>query len=104
MISLKVLDRVSDSLTKIEIFNQGTEDFLEQEKEGIIERYNISPEKYGNYIWILHRPVIKDDDLTTTKIRPVFNCSLEVKNAPSLNEAIYHIYPTPPLGQDMTQG
>ena len=36
-----------------------------------------------------HRSVIKDDDLITTKIRPAFNCSLKVRNAPSLNEAIY---------------
>ena len=33
--------------------------------------------------------MIKDDDLTTTKIRPVFNCSLEVRNPPSLNETVY---------------
>ena len=88
-ISLKVLDRVSDSLTKKGILNQYTEAFLEQVREGIIERFNVSPEQYGNYIWITHRLVIEDDDPTTTKIRPVFNCSLKVRNAPSLNEAVY---------------
>ena len=34
-----------------------------------------------------HRPVIKTDANTTTKIRPVFNCSLKTNKAPSLNEA-----------------
>ena len=33
--------------------------------------------------------MIKNDDLTTTKIRPEFNYLLEVRNALSLNEAIY---------------
>ena len=33
--------------------------------------------------------MIKDDDLTTTQIRSVFNCSLKVRNATSLNEAVY---------------
>ena len=32
---------------------------------------------------------MKDDDLTISKIRPVFNCSLKVRNAPLLNEAVY---------------
>ena len=83
-ISLKVLDRVRDFLTKRRILNLYTEAFLEQEREGFIERFNVPPEQYANYIWIPHRPVIKDDDLTTTKIKPVFNCSLKVWNAPSL--------------------
>ena len=63
--------------------------FLEQKREGIIEWFNVSPEQYGHYIWIPHRPVIKDGDLTTTKISSVFNCSLKVRNASSLNEAVY---------------
>ena len=40
-------------------------------------------------VWIPHRPVIKTDDLTTTKIRPVFNCSLKSGQGPSLNEAAF---------------
>ena len=40
-------------------------------------------------VFIPHRPVIKLDDLTTTKIRPVFNCSLKVGKSPSLNEAAF---------------
>ena len=77
------------TLTKKGILNLCTEFFLKQEREGIIEGFNVSPEQYGNYIQILHCPVIKDDDLTTPKIRPVFNCSLKVRNASSLNEAVY---------------
>ena len=52
-------------------------------------RESVFPEQYSNYIWNPHHSVIKDDDLTTTKIWPVFNYSLKVRNAPSLNEAVY---------------
>ena len=42
------------------------------------------------YIWLPHRPVYKDEDQSTSKIRPVFNCSLKTrKDKPSLNEASY---------------
>ena len=40
-ISLKVLDRVSDSLTKRGVLNIYTEAFLEQEREGISERISL---------------------------------------------------------------
>ena len=41
------------------------------------------------FIWIPHRPLIKTDSNMTTKMRPVFNCSLKTNKAPSLNEAAY---------------
>ena len=40
-------------------------------------------------VFIPHRPVIEMDDLTTTKIRPVFNCSLKDGKSPSLNEMAF---------------
>ena len=44
-----------------------------------------------NNMAIPHRPVIKDNELTTIKIRPVFNSSLKVRNVSSLNEAVYPV-------------
>ena len=66
-----------------------TMSFFQQEKDGIIERLMIVPEENGNFIWILHRPVIKNTELVTTKIRPVFNCSLKAHSNYSFNEAVY---------------
>ena len=40
-------------------------------------------------LMIPHCPVIKTDTNMTTKIRPVFNCSLKTNKAPFLNEAVY---------------
>ncbi|KAG1713941.1 hypothetical protein GQR58_002015 [Nymphon striatum] len=62
--------------------------FKEQEELGIIEEI---PGGYDpdDHIWIPHHPVVKEDPLTTTKIRPVFNCSLKIAGKPSLNEAAY---------------
>ena len=40
-------------------------------------------------MWKPHRPVIKSEGESTTKIRPVFNCSLKTGKNPSLNEAAY---------------
>ena len=61
--------------------------FYQQGREGIIERIEVSPDKFSKYIWIPHRPVIKMDEQSTTKIRPVFNCSLKTRGSCSLNEA-----------------
>ncbi|XP_068215541.1 uncharacterized protein [Palaemon carinicauda] len=64
--------------------------FDNQLKDGILEEMNVSPSDYDNYTWIPHRSVIRTDKQVTTKIRPVFNCSLKTyKELPSLNEAAY---------------
>lgn len=63
--------------------------FQNQLELGIIEPIDSSydPE---DHIWIPHRPVVREDPfVTTTKVRPVFNCSLKTGGAPSLNEAAY---------------
>ena len=63
--------------------------FRNQLEDRIIERIDVQPKDFDNYVWIPHRPVLKDEANVTTKIRPVFNCSLKTNNAPSLNEAAY---------------
>ena len=85
-ISLAVAERVYDKLENKGIVEKYEEVFNEQEALGIIEPVE---KRTPGQIFIPHRPVIKMDDLTTTKIRPVFNCSLKVGKNPSLNEAAF---------------
>ena len=89
-IALKVLDRVTSFLQKQNLVESYEEVFDKQLETGIIEEIEVSPQDYENYTWIPHRPVIKTEEQITTKIRPVFNCSLKTaKDSPSLNEAAY---------------
>ena len=75
-VTLNVLDRVVIKLEKQNQYNDYCKVFLDQESEGIIERIDVSPTDCNKYIWVPHRPVIKKDPVCTSKIRPVFNCSL----------------------------
>ena len=63
--------------------------FHQQEREDIIERFQVEPEDFTKIIWIPHRPVFKTEEQTITKIRPVFNCSLKANGKYSQNEAAY---------------
>ena len=63
--------------------------FRNQLKDNIIERIEVDPSNFDKCTWIPHRPVVRPDPNITTKIRPVFNCSLKVDDRPSLNEATY---------------
>ena len=63
--------------------------FSQQLVDDIIEDINVHPDDYHKFIWIPHRPAIKTEANMTTKICPVFNCSLKTNKAPSLNEAAY---------------
>ena len=88
-VALSVLNRVTESLEKKGLLEDYQNVFHSQCEEGIIEKIEVEPKDFKNYVWIPHRPVIKDDPVTTTKIRPVFNCSLKTGNKPSLNEAAF---------------
>ena len=85
-VSLAVADRVYKNLEKHNIANAHEEVFEQQESLGIIEPVN---QKVPEQIWIAHRPVIRTEANVTTKIRPVFNCSLKMGKSPSLNEAAF---------------
>ena len=63
--------------------------FSQQLADDIIEEIDVHPDDYHKFIWIPHRPVIKTDANTMTKIRPVFNCSLKTNKDPSCNEAAF---------------
>ena len=89
-VALSVLDRVSKKLEKnglLEVYNNV---FFEQLSENIIEEFECDPKDFNKYIWLPHRPVVKDEAQSTFKVRPVFNASLKTSpDKPSLNEASY---------------
>ena len=85
-VSLAVAERVYKKLEKQNIAEDYENVFDQQEALGIIEPVL---ERVPEQIWIPHRPVIKNEDNVTTKIRPVFNCSLKMGKNPSLNEAAF---------------
>ena len=85
-VSLAVAERVYERLCNKGLDQAYEEVFEQQEALGIIEPVE---NRVPGQIVIPQRPVIKMDGLTTTKIRPVFNCSLKVGKAPSLDEAAF---------------
>ena len=88
-VALKVLEKTDKYLESKNLIKKYNDVFYQQESEGIIERIKVIPSEFFNYNWIPHRLVIKLDTQVTTKIRPVFNCSLKNKGSCSLNEAAY---------------
>ena len=88
-IAIAVLNKVVKKLKKDGLLESYQNVFKKQLEENIIERIDVSPENFHKHVWVPHRPVIKTEPNSTTKIRPVFNCSLKTDNKPSLNEAAY---------------
>ena len=86
-ISKIIARKVHFKNTGMEIDKAYLDVFGEQEKMGIIEKIEVAD--HNTHIWIPHRAVVREGEACTTKIRPVFNCSLRVKGRPSLNEACY---------------
>ena len=85
-VALAVAERVYSKLEDQNIMSDYEAVLSQQEALGIIEPVS---DRVAGQVFIPHRPVIKTDEHTTTKIRPVFNCSLKVGKAPSLNEAAF---------------
>ena len=97
-IALTVLDRTMEHLNRKGLVIKYEEVFDKQLEDGIIDEINVSPSSYDDYTWIPHRPVIRTDEQVTTKIRPVFNCSLKTnKELPSLNPQAPDVVYKPPL-------
>ena len=89
-VALKVLERVYVKLERTGNLSKYNQVFFDQLDNDIIEEFNCAPKDFHKYIWLPHRPVIKDEAQSTFKIRPVFNCSLKTrKDKPSLNETSY---------------
>ena len=89
-VAINVADRVYKNLSSKGQYDDYVNIFKAFESEKIVERIEVSPKDFNNYIWIPHRPVFKTDEQSTTRMRPVFNASLKTKRGtPSLNEATY---------------
>ncbi|XP_068213417.1 uncharacterized protein [Palaemon carinicauda] len=89
-VASKVLDRTVKHSKLKGLTDKYQAVFDQQLADGIIEEIDVRPNEYQNKIWIPHRPVLKLEEQVTTKIRPVFKCSLKTdKELPSLNEAGY---------------
>ena len=88
-VALAALHRVLKNLKSRDLLDRYDSVFKQQEKEGIIERFDLDSSNPSNYIWIPHRPIVKEAEQVTTKVRPIFNCSLKVNGLPSLNESSY---------------
>ena len=89
-VALNVMDRVHKKLVSKNQYDEYLNQFKGFESEKVIERIEVKPKDFKNFIWIPHRPVFKTDEQSTTKMRPVFNASLKTKKGtPSLNEASY---------------
>ena len=89
-VALKVMERVYAKLERTGNLSKYNQVFFDQLSNDIIEEFECAPKDFQNYIWLPHRPVIKDEAQSTFKIRPVFNCSLKTrKDKPSLNETSY---------------
>ena len=77
-VALSILNKVVNRLEQNDMLAAYTKVFHAQLEDGIIERINVNPEDFDKYTWIPHRPVVKVEPNTTTKIRPVFNASLKI--------------------------
>ena len=76
--SIAIAERVYERLCDKGLDQAHEEVFEQQEALGFIEP---TENRVPGQIFIPHRPVIKMDGLTTTKIRPVFNCSFKVSGS-----------------------
>lgn len=89
-IANKVLHRVVSFLKNKGLLEEYDAIFQKQLADGIIEQIEVPLNKIENYVFVPHRPVLRQEAQVTTKIRPVLNCSLKTnKSIPSLNEASY---------------
>ena len=91
-VAINVLDRVHKKLSADGRWDEYVGGFEDLEKEGVIERLGRVQDlkNLKECVLLPHRPVFKETEQSTTKMRPVFNASLKTKKgAPSLNEASY---------------
>ena len=77
-VALATLRRVVKGLQAKGLVETYGDVFRQQLRDGIIERIEVHPSQYSNYIFIPHRAVIKTEQQVTTKLRIVFNCSLKI--------------------------
>ncbi|KAF0293297.1 hypothetical protein FJT64_000877 [Amphibalanus amphitrite] len=88
-VALATMKKVRNKLVKRGLADSYTAVFEQQLRDGIIEEVDYNKPSTNQRVFIPHHPVVKTDAQTTTKIRPVFNCSLKIGDRPSLNEACF---------------
>ena len=88
-IAISALQRVFNDLESKNLTQEYLDVFNDQLKNNVIQKIDVNPSEYNNYIWIPHRPIIKSTPQCTFKIRPIFNCSLKTKNNYSINMSAY---------------
>ena len=88
-VAIAILNKVVGNLKEKGQLKAYQDVFAKQLSDNIIEKIDVDPESFHKHVWIPHRPIVRTDPNITTKIRPVFNCSLKVNDKPSLNEAAY---------------
>ena len=88
-VAIATLKRVVKGLQAKGLVEAYGDVFRQQLRDGIIEKIVVHPSQYSNYVFIPHRAVVKTEQQVNTKLRIVFNCSLKIGGAPSLNQASY---------------
>ena len=74
-IAKSVLNNVVSNLKFKNIYDAYDAVFNQQLSDDIIEEINLEDVNIYDNVWIPHRPIIKMDELVTTKVRPVLNCT-----------------------------
>ena len=82
-VALNVLEHVAIKVERQNLYDDYCKVFLDRESLS-----RVSPDDFNKYIWVSHSPVIKKNPVCTTKIRPVFNCSLRTGGRPSPNDCV----------------
>jgi len=88
-VSKAILDRVVENLHSKDMYDDYDTVLRQQICDKILEPVSIDSINLDDHKFIPHRPVIKNEDNVTTKLRIVLNCSLRVGKSPSLNQAAY---------------
>ena len=88
-IAKAVLSRVVDNLIKNNMYDAYEKVIIDQVSDDVLEEVPLDLINTNDHIWITHRPVVKNTEQCTTKIRIVLNCSLKRGNSVSLNQASY---------------
>lgn len=86
-IAKKCLFSVVKKLRAQNLYTEYDTIFCDMMKEGLIEEIQCDPNS-RDHIFVPHRPIIKTEP-SSTKIRPVYHCSLKSNEKPSLNESAY---------------
>ena len=83
------INKVVNKLYNEDLYNEYDKVLMQQVADDILEPVDLESINIKDHVWIPHRPVVKNCDQVTTKLRIVLNCSLKIGDSPSLNEAAY---------------